>query len=69
MTPSTGSGQARSIGSGLPGSTVTVTEDGWVANPIFRFVSRLIIGHHATMDALLTQVAKTFNEDAALSGE
>jgi hypothetical protein len=51
------------------GSTVTITEDGWVANPIFRFVSRLIIGHHATMDALLTQVAKTFNEDAALSGE
>lgn len=26
-------------------------EDGWVANPIFRFVSRFVIGHHATMDA------------------
>lgn len=51
------------------GSTVTVTEDGWVANPIFRFVSRLVIGHHATMDALLKQVAKTLNEDAVLSGE
>jgi membrane-associated PAP2 superfamily phosphatase len=50
------------------GSDVTITEDGWVANPIFRFASRFIIGHHATMDALLKQVAKTLNEPAALSG-
>jgi hypothetical protein len=51
------------------GSDVTVTEDGWVANPIFRFVSRYVMGHHATMDALLTNVAKTLGEDAVLSGE
>jgi hypothetical protein len=51
------------------GSTVTITEDGWVANPIFRFMSRLVIGHHATMDTLLKQVAKAFNEEPALSGE
>jgi hypothetical protein len=51
------------------GSTVTVTEDGWVANPVFRFVSRLIIGHHATMDGMLKQVAKTLNEEAVLSGQ
>jgi uncharacterized protein YndB with AHSA1/START domain len=51
------------------GSDVTITEDGWVANPIFRFVSRYIRGHHATMDALLTSVAKTLGEDARLSGE
>jgi hypothetical protein len=51
------------------GSDVTVTEDGWVANPIFRFVSRYVMGHHATMDALLTSVAKTLGEDARLSGE
>jgi membrane-associated PAP2 superfamily phosphatase len=51
------------------GSDVTITEDGWVANPIFRFASRFIIGHHATMDALLKQVAKTLDEPAALSGE
>jgi hypothetical protein len=65
----TGSGLAPSTSSGQAGSTVTITEDGWVANPIFRFMSRLVIGHHATMDALLKQVAKAFNEDAALSGE
>jgi hypothetical protein len=51
------------------GSTVTITEDGWVANPIFRFVSKLIIGHHATMDTLLKQVAQAMNEEPALSGE
>jgi len=51
------------------GSTLTITEDGWVANPIFRFVSRVVIGHHSTMDGLLKQVAKTFNEEPALSGE
>jgi hypothetical protein len=50
------------------GSDVTITEDGWVSNPIFRFVSRLVIGHHATMDGLLKQVAKALNEDVALSG-
>ncbi len=44
------------------GSTLTITEDGWVANPIFRFVSRFVIGHHATMDGLLKQVAKTLGE-------
>ena len=51
------------------GADVTITEDGWVANPIFRLVSRLVIGHHATMDRLLKQVAKTLSEPAALSGE
>ena len=48
---------------------MTVTEDGWVANPIFRFVSRFVMGHHATMDGVLKQVATSLNEDAILSGE
>jgi hypothetical protein len=51
------------------GSAVTITEDGWVANPVFRVVSRFVIGHHATMDGMLKQIAKTLNEQAALSGE
>jgi hypothetical protein len=33
--------------------TLTITEDGEVYNPIFRFVSRFIMGHTATMDAYL----------------
>jgi len=59
--PSTGSGQGASV--------LTITEDGWVANPIFRFVSKHVVGHHATMDGILKQVAKTLNEEPALSGE
>jgi hypothetical protein len=47
------------------GSTVTITEDGWVANPIFRFISRYVIGHHATMDSLLKQTAKQLDDPAA----
>lgn len=51
------------------GSTLTITEDGWVANPIFRFMSRFVIGHHATMDALLKNVAKQLDQEPVLSGE
>lgn len=50
------------------GSTLTITEDGWVANPIFRFVSRYVMGHHATMDGMLKEVAKKFGEQPELSG-
>ena len=51
------------------GSTITVREDGWVANPIFRFVSRFVLGHHATMDGILKQVAKELGEPTNLSGQ
>jgi hypothetical protein len=50
------------------GSTLTITEDGWVGNPIFRFVSRYVMGHHATMDGMLKAVAKKFGEQPELSG-
>jgi hypothetical protein len=51
------------------GSTLTITEAGWVGNPIFRFVSRFVVGHHATMDGILKNVAKALGEEPALSGE
>ena len=35
------------------GSQLTITENGEVYNPIFRFVSRFIMGHHATIDAYI----------------
>ena len=50
------------------GSTLTITEDGWVGNPIFRFVSRYVMGHHATMDGMLKAVAEKFGEQPELSG-
>jgi hypothetical protein len=35
------------------GSDLTITENGEVSNVIFRFMSRFVFGHHATMDAFL----------------
>ena len=35
------------------GSELTITEDGEVHNPIFRFMSRFVFGHHATMDEFI----------------
>jgi uncharacterized protein YndB with AHSA1/START domain len=35
------------------GTTLRIVEDGEVYNPVFRFVSRFIIGHHHTMDRYL----------------
>jgi uncharacterized protein YndB with AHSA1/START domain len=32
------------------GSEVTITEDGEVYNPIFRFMSRFVFGYYATLD-------------------
>ena len=51
------------------GSALKITEDGYVSNPLFRFVSRVVIGHHRTIDAYLTNVARRFDEEAALSGQ
>jgi hypothetical protein len=51
------------------GSTVTITEAGWVSNVLFRFVSRFVIGHHATMDSYLRTVATRLNDDLQLSGQ
>jgi hypothetical protein len=40
------------------GSTVTIIEEGWVASPLFRFISFYVIGHYASMDALLKKVER-----------
>ena len=45
------------------GTRVTITEDGEVSNVIFRFMSRYVFGHTATMDAYLTSLGKRFGED------
>ena len=39
----------------VPGgeSELTITEDGEVYNVIFRFMSRFVFGHHATMDEFI----------------
>lgn len=48
---------------GSGGSFVTITEQGSVYNPVFRFVSRFIMGHTATIDAYLRALGKHFGHE------
>jgi uncharacterized protein YndB with AHSA1/START domain len=45
------------------GSTLTITEHGEVYNPVFRFMSRFVFGHTATIDEYLRALGKKFGED------
>lgn len=45
------------------GTRVTIREDGEVSNVFFRFMSRYVFGHTATIDSYLTSLAKHFGED------
>jgi uncharacterized protein YndB with AHSA1/START domain len=44
---------------------VTITERGWVSNPIFRFVSRFVFGHHRTLDIYLRALSRRFGPEVA----
>lgn len=46
------------------GTRVTITEEGEVSNVFFRFMSRYIFGHTATIDSYLTALAARFGETA-----
>jgi hypothetical protein len=43
------------------GCSLTITEHGEVYNPVFRFVSRFIIGHTATIDAYMKALEARLN--------
>ncbi len=43
-------------------TTLRIVEDGEVYNPVFRFVSRFVIGHTATIDRYLRDLGKHFGE-------
>ena len=49
---------------GTGATTLRITEDGEVYNPIFRFVSRFVMGHDATIKQYLTAVGTRFPEIA-----
>ncbi len=44
------------------GTELTITEDGIVRNPLFRFMSRYVFGHYATQETYLRDLAKKLNE-------
>ena len=43
------------------GSELRIIEEGEVYNPVFRFVSRFIMGHDSTIEAYLAAVKKRFD--------
>lgn len=48
------------------GATLRITEDGFVKNAFFRFMSRFIFGHTATIEQYLKDVGKKFGEEVTL---
>lgn len=46
------------------GTRLTIREDGVVSNVFFRFMSRYVFGHTATIDACLAALAKHFGEES-----
>jgi len=48
------------------GSLLTITEAGEVYNPIFRFVSRFVIGHSSSIDQYLDALGRKFGEEVSI---
>jgi hypothetical protein len=48
-------------------TVVTITERGWVSNPIFRFVSKFVMGHYSTLDTYLRALSRRFGSEVAPS--
>jgi uncharacterized membrane protein len=46
------------------GTNVRITEAGEVSNVLFRFLSRFVFGHTATMEAYLGALGRKFGEEA-----
>ncbi len=45
------------------GTTVRITEEGEVYNPVFRFVSRFVLGHTRTIDTYLRALGKATGQE------
>jgi len=45
-----------------PGTRVTITEDGVIDNPLFRFLARFAFGYEKTLDSYLRALARHFGE-------
>ncbi len=51
------------IAESAAGSTLSLTENGEVRNPFFRFMARFVFGHHATIESFLRAVGERFGEE------
>ena len=50
------------------GTILRITENGYVANPLFRFLSRFVFGQASTIETYLKSLAKKFGEEAHIEG-
>jgi uncharacterized protein YndB with AHSA1/START domain len=48
------------------GATLRITENGYVSNPVFRFLSRFVFGYTGEMEKYLRSLAKKFGEQAQI---
>jgi hypothetical protein len=48
------------------GCTCRITEDGEVSNPIFRFISRFVLGHTRSIDGYLNALGNKFGEPVTI---
>jgi uncharacterized protein YndB with AHSA1/START domain len=44
------------------GTRISVTETGWISNPIFRFMSRFLFGYYGSLDKYLKALGTRFGE-------
>jgi uncharacterized protein YndB with AHSA1/START domain len=49
------------------GTRVTITERGYVTNPIFRFMARFVFGHHRTQEDFLRALGRRFGHEVTLT--
>jgi hypothetical protein len=50
------------------GATLRITENGYITNPVFRFMSRFVLGYTGEMEKYLRSLAKKFGEQPQISG-
>ncbi|MDB4912441.1 MAG: hypothetical protein JWM95_85 [Gemmatimonadetes bacterium] len=49
------------------GTALRITEDGEVYNPVFRFMSKFVFGHRATIDGYLKDLGKKFGSTVEIT--
>ena len=49
------------------GTRLTITERGFVTNPLFRFMSRFVFGHHRTQEDFQRALGRRFGHDVTIT--
>ena len=49
------------------GTRLTITERGYVTNPLFRFMARFVFGHHRTQEDFLRALGRRFGHDVTIA--